>query len=101
MSETQPKFCKDCKWFRDWIVGDDTRCENPNNVRSKFVDLIRGATHLELYEKNISTVRNHPDRCGREARWFEAKPDPLLEAQMRAYRSQQNIFGQKVEDVGE
>lgn len=69
---TERKLCKDCKYFYAYkeIFGLDRRCRRPN--------LVDG---LEGFLDPVLERGQHPiyDRCGPEAKYFEAGEYPLME----------------------
>lgn len=69
---TETKFCKDCK--HAYIMHLPIRfgslfCKSPNLSRS----VVTG----EVQTRSCEGLRHHQYSCGKDAKWFEPKPQKL------------------------
>lgn len=64
------KRCKDCMWLKNY-----DECSAPRNY--DIVNYVDGARKRDfIYAENVRRLDN---RCGREAKWFEAKEEVVEE----------------------
>ena len=61
------KLCKDCKYFRRHVAGED--CNHPNNMR-EIVDYIYGQpSRFSVLSKPVD-LRSDIDECGPQGMWW-------------------------------
>lgn len=60
------KLCKDCKHYKESELGPwNAKCAKAENTNP-----VDGTT----YNDPCGSVRAYVDKCGPDAKWFEAKP---------------------------
>jgi hypothetical protein len=67
----EPKFCKDCRYFKAWSNPDRmdlSDCDHPESLKKPDGYLVTGGPFTL---RMCQSMRNGP--CGEDARLFEAK----------------------------
>jgi hypothetical protein len=71
------KLCKDCKYAEITVAGAsvDCRCHHPQAAVPPQPDYISGNPGKAL-PGNAVWIRDDPDRCGPDGKWWEPKQPP-------------------------
>lgn len=73
------KYCKDCKWFRDFVLQASLgKCANPIGNANNSDYLVSGDRRLRTSDMEFASSMRKYGPCGQQAKLFEPKAPSLL-----------------------